>query len=719
MGKNIPTWKRRRRQSRSSSASLLLVICTIFLLASSSLVAGSIFNVGGKKFSYEGLINAGSMGLENLDGHVAAFGDFNGDSAMDLFVINGDATKASVYLWDRDSFSFQFSPASQITIPSGRKIVNIIPADFTYNGKLDLLIMMKSSNSAVVEMIVWQGSISGGYLPEVLTIPSSSSAQPFVLDATGDMHADLLGHVSSSSGKLSLWKNTFGQNNRTDLFELADAPFTPQASVPTCQLAEPHSSAFIDFNGDCLADLFLVCVERKRLIYQIWTGDKGGNLSEATYTFARSGVLPPGTGALSFADMDRDGTIDVVFPSCSGSECFINIAYNRQIPLCSEKRSGWFGVGPGEDPKSGKEGRGCRDPESNLCVADDQFNFDFTISDVNELLTRIPIGSITPEKKLLITDDLLSQSVPIPLSLGDHNKDGYPDMAIITVPSAGKRDETRLRLLKSVACNAKGAALPGCPTDLAKRAGKRTFEMMKDGTGAIDDLQYVRSVSFFDMAEDGSLDLMLQQLPTSGRVKDKRQITFIQNNFFYDAFMLKVMTSNGACSSYCEVGPDNGKRYKPWGVNYGGASYKFTVLDTNGVRRAQQVGQLAQTAYRSLLTPYSYFGLGRTNNYVESLFIGTTKRREANFIEMEGVIPNSQVIVLPFEEQGGDVQGDGSTWKKELYLSPGDWIAWVMVVLITIIIILLGFVFVLHLNEKREDEKERKRAVHAINFDAL
>jgi len=500
-----------------------------------------------------------------------------------------------------------------------------------------------------------------------------------------------------------------------------DAPLKFDANVlaePSCRLAEPHSSAFIDLDGDCLADLFLVCADRSKLTYQIWTASKGLENLNSAYVFARGGTLPPGTGALSFADMDRDGTIDVVFPSCEGSQCFINIAYNRQMPLCSEKRSGWFGVGPGEDSTGGKK-ENCRDPESNLCVADSQFAFDFTVSKDNDQMTRIAVGDITPEKALLITDSLLSQSIPLPLSLGDHNKDGYPDMAIVTIPSRGRRDETRLRLLKSIPCNTKGAAQPGCPTEEQKRVGKRTFVMMTEGTQAINTLNDVRSVSFFDMAEDGSLDLLLQRLPISGRSKDNRRITFIQNNFFYDAFMLKVMTSNGACASYCEVGPTRSKRYKPWGVNYGGASYKFTVLDTNGVRRAQQVGQLAQTAYRSLLTPYSYFGLGRTNNYVEALFIGTTKRRETNFIEMEGVIPNSQVIVLPWEEIGDGGQGDSSTWKKELYLSPGDWIPWVMVVLITIIVILLGFVFVLHLNEKREDERERKRAVHAINFDAL
>ena len=490
---------------------------------------------------------------------------------------------------------------------------------------------------------------------------------------------------------------------------------------PTCQLAEPHSSAFIDLNGDCLADLFLVCKDKSssRLTYQIWTAVKTDKDAEAKYEFARGGTLPKGTGALSFADMDRDGTIDVVFPSCEGNECFINVAYNWQMPLCSEKRSGWFGVGPGDDSRVDTKGP-CRDPESNLCIADNGFTFDFTVSKDNAQLMRISVGDITPEKRLLITDDLLSQSIPLPLSLGDHNKDGYPDMAIITIPAKSQPDETRLRLLGSVACRANGLAQPGCPADGAKRGGRRTLEMMTAGTEAINSLMDVRSVSFFDLAEDGSLDMLLQRLPgrpSASRQQDDRRVTVIQNNFFYDAFMLKVMTSNGACSSYCERRSKSSGRYKPWGVNYGGASYKFTVLDTNGVRRAQQVGQMAQTAYRSLLTPYSYFGLGRTNNYVESLFIGTTKRRDNNFLEMEGVIPNSQVIVLPWEGEKGD--GDTSMWGKELYLSPGDWIPWVMVVLVTIIVILLGFVFVLHLNEKREDERERKRAVHAINFDAL
>lgn len=58
-------------------------------------------------------------------------------------------------------------------------------------------------------------------------------------------------------------------------------------------------------------------------------------------------------------------------------------------------------------------------------------------------------------------------------------------------------------------------------------------------------------------------------------------------------------------------------------------------------------------------------------------------------------------------------------WTKQLYLHPGDWIPWVTVVLITTIVGLAIVVIVLHVNERKEDERERKRAVHAINFDAL
>jgi hypothetical protein len=108
------------------------------------------------------------------------------------------------------------------------------------------------------------------------------------------------------------------------------------------------------------------------------------------------------------------------------------------------------------------------------------------------------------------------------------------------------------------------------------------------------------------------------------------------------------------------------------------------------------VGQLPQTSYLSLQAPYS-FGLGRTNNYVENLFVGSTRHQDQHFMNIEGLIPNSQVVIVPWQP---DDEHDPSTWSKQLFLQPGKWIPWVGVTLITTTVILAITVLFLHLNEK-------------------
>ena len=146
-------------------------------------------------------------------------------------------------------------------------------------------------------------------------------------------------------------------------------------------------------------------------------------------------------------------------------------------------------------------------------------------------------------------------------------------------------------------------------------------------------------------------------------------------------------------------------------MSYSGASYKYTVQDTSGRRSAAQgifsrtcpfnhltwlifkVAQLPQTSFHSLHTPYSFFGLGRTNNYIENLFVGSTKKLDT-FINMEGVIPNSKVVIIP------SPQGEKDGWKRELFLRPGAWIPWVTLTVVLSTVIFAVVVFVLHLNEK-------------------
>ena len=73
--------------------------------------------------------------------------------------------------------------------------------------------------------------------------------------------------------------------------------------------------------------------------------------------------------------------------------------------------------------------------------------------------------------------------------------------------------------------------------------------------------------------------------------------------------------------------------------------------------------------------------------------MGTTVHAKEHFINMEGVIPNSKVVILPSAKEG-------ESWRRELFLRPGDWIPWVTVTVVVGTAILAIIVFVLHLNEK-------------------
>ena len=60
---------------------------------------------------------------------------------------------------------------------------------------------------------------------------------------------------------------------------------------------------------------------------------------------------------------------------------------------------------------------------------------------------------------------------------------------------------------------------------------------------------------------------------------------------------------------------------------------------------------------------------------------------------MEGVIPNSKVVIYP-------PLSDNGSWRRELYLRPGAWIPWVTLTVVITAILLAVIVFILHLNEK-------------------
>ncbi len=104
------------------------------------------------------------------------------------------------------------------------------------------------------------------------------------------------------------------------------------------------------------------------------------------------------------------------------------------------------------------------------------------------------------------------------------------------------------------------------------------------------------------------------------------------NNYIYDAFFLKSI------------------HFLTQGIyftNTFGTSYRYINTNLDGSRRMDTSVQIPQTTNLQLNLPYSYIGIGRSNNYVENFAIITSIRykQNLNYKVYTPIIPNSQLII--------------------------------------------------------------------------
>jgi hypothetical protein len=132
----------------------------------------------------------------------------------------------------------------------------------------------------------------------------------------------------------------------------------------------------------------------------------------AEHFLLRIWVSLPTASALQLM-LDRDGTMDIIFPTCAqhsssagtGSDCALNIAYNKQVPICSGISSENVTLGL-EDAQSLK----CRG-WAELCVGDENFNFTFDTANEVGLPAGLKedwlIGSTSPRSHSPLSSLLL------------------------------------------------------------------------------------------------------------------------------------------------------------------------------------------------------------------------------------------------------------------------------------------------------------------------
>jgi len=212
--------------------------------------------------------------------------------------------------------------------------------------------------------------------------------------------------------------------------------------------------------------------------------------------------------------IDRDGTMDIIFPTCSrhssstglGHDCSINIAYNQQIPTCSSESSIF-----GSDGKLTCRGHG------DMCRSDPDYAFDFASSEVSSFLMlllrgstdiqsllSIPLSSILPTSgdPQLLLHVPGEPNIPLPLRPGDFNVDGFPDLLLTIHNSTAapgvitRKAGHQVRVLENVPC---GNGVAGCE-------GRKSGRGFKVGGGSgwevLDDIWDASGASWLDVDDD-------------------------------------------------------------------------------------------------------------------------------------------------------------------------------------------------------------------------
>ncbi|KAG2469765.1 TIP protein, partial [Polypterus senegalus] len=154
----------------------------------------------------------------------------------------------------------------------------------------------------------------------------------------------------------------------------------------------------------------------------------------------------------------------------------------------------------------------------------------------------------------------------------------------------------------------------------------------------------------------------------------------------------------------------------PFGVNQPGPYVMYTSVDANGYLKNASAGQLSQSAHFALQLPYTVFGLGRSANFLDHLYVGiprplreTAPRQQ----EWTAIIPNSQLIVIPFPPN------NPHNWSAKLYLTPSNIVMLTAIALIGVCVFILVIIAILHWQEKKADDREKRQEAHRFHFDAM
>lgn len=190
-------------------------------------------------FTYEDIVKLSL--INNYTGQLVAFGDFNSDALIDVFILTDKGQSVEIMFGSDDQFT---QPDVEIKCKfHERQITSVVPGDFNGDALMDALVTVKNTteaNTITNDVYILWGNLSSLRCPEKNQDPSFNIIdQPLVIDYNEDMIMDLFGVKKLPDGE----QKTFW------IFDLNGNFIEKPMISKNSKMKTPQSHGFLDVNG--------------------------------------------------------------------------------------------------------------------------------------------------------------------------------------------------------------------------------------------------------------------------------------------------------------------------------------------------------------------------------------------------------------------------------------------------------------------------------------
>jgi hypothetical protein len=492
-------------------------------------------------------------------------------------------------------------------------ITNIIANDFNNDQLIDLMITYTYLNTnnnfnQTHTQILFYDSTTSIYKKAYEFNNSTDSSNIMLAEFDQRRGIDFMYYDSESHSRkiLTFDENSVPRVRNFDDFISKDIVTCDRSKLHSMyKFSTPHSSAFVDIDADCLNDILIVSdndefdantntTTGKRYL-EIWRGVIEDGMIKYCLTQSSVYELDNSLGTFSIADINRDSLFDIVFPIIDSTPPQILIAYNK-IDL----KYDWT---------------------DDFCAVHNQF-FANSLKNTTDDITKKQIPLIFDEfiignknSKTVNTITLThshtqtffqNKYTPVNLRFGDINMDSYPDFIVVLYDKGDFSQNSYVFLNIPLIVNTENPAVNTentISTNIATidDSTQRTFSFSNTYFNP-----YINNAiysSFFDLDEDGRLDIIITYQENNNIINTAGFF----NSYFYDSYYLKSLVL---------------EEKEVFFQNEIGTSIRYITTNMDGSRRMDLSAQAIQVSNPlALNAPYSYMGIGRSNNFIENFHI--------------------------------------------------------------------------------------------------